>query len=146
MAAQKLRARIRPIGSYKAHFRLFSFPEEGREVLVDPAATKDVDEKGRPLVLTQASWDYIRQASGTRLVIEPLDDYASRGQADSLRAEVGELRERLEAAEREIEARGVELERAHGTIRQHEEFREQTTVELKALRTFKEKAEKKAGA
>jgi chromosome segregation ATPase len=56
---------------HKVHFRIFPWPAGGREAVVDPDAKKDVDEPGKPVVLTPKSYAYLKEESGKALIIEP---------------------------------------------------------------------------
>jgi hypothetical protein len=54
--------------------RVMYIVEGGREIIVDPRATRDVDESGKPLVITMKSYELLREVSGHSLVIEPIGD------------------------------------------------------------------------
>lgn len=68
-----MRGLIKPNAPYKQHFHAgIRFTLPGREFVVDPTAKKDVDEPGKPLVLTQATYDALRPKFGGPIVCEPV--------------------------------------------------------------------------
>lgn len=66
-----IRCIIRSNG-YPSHFRVFQFDAQGREAIVNPKAKKDVDAPGEPLVLTQATYDYLWKENGRALRFDPV--------------------------------------------------------------------------
>lgn len=94
-----MRFLVKPNG-YAHHHRLFPFPKDGREVIVNPAAKRDIDEKGKPLVLTTKSWEYIKEANGSALVIESLDPSEAESRIGQLEAELAAAKARIAELEK----------------------------------------------
>lgn len=98
---------IKAAPPYKVHHRLFAWPAAGREAVVDPDATKDVEEAGKPVVLTSKSYEYLKRESGKALIIEP------HGQSDtaSMAVKIADLEDDLRGAVEHIRKLEVSIER-----------------------------------
>ncbi len=72
-----------------------------RDILVDAKVRADVDEAGKPLVITEASYAMLKQVAGVSLVIEPLNDPDEAAKVEALAKKFSDARVR--AAEEEAE-------------------------------------------
>lgn len=87
--------------NYPSHFRVFRFSDTGREVIVDPKAEVDVDDEGEPLVLTEKTFEYLREESGRALKFEPVGASDIEHEAHEMLGDLGAARDRIAELERD---------------------------------------------
>ncbi len=94
---------IKPNG-YPQHFHgdIHFVADAPREFIVDPSATRVVNEKGKPLILTEKAYAEIREKFGSVLVCEPVGAKDGEGAAErvsSLEAQLSDVTAQLTASE-----------------------------------------------
>lgn len=106
MAKKRMLRCVIKSNGYSTHFRKYRFDSNGREVIMDPSAKADEDVEGEPLVITQETYDYLREESGRALKFEPVG-------ASDIEHEAAEMIERIAELEgecKELFNRIIELE------------------------------------